>query len=75
MGGPPGTAYTTSGKGWMEGPLYLDWFKNVFLKHSEDVKDKTRVLVFDGYASHLTLELLVVLLARANNVVLLCQIT
>ena len=50
----------------MEGTLYLDWFKKKILKHTEDVKDKTHVLIFDGHASHLSLPLINE--ARANNI-------
>lgn len=67
-GGPEHAAYVSSTNGWMEGTLYLDWFE-IFLKHTDDVKDKPRVLVFDGHASHLSLAL--IQMARANNVVLL----
>ncbi|XP_064605782.1 uncharacterized protein LOC135470678 [Liolophura sinensis] len=67
--GPKDTAYVSSTNGWMEGALYLDWFETIFLKHTEDVKDKPRVLIFDGHASHLSLAL--IKKARDNNVVLL----
>ena len=69
VGGPQDAAYVTSSNGWMEGTLYLDWFEKIFLKHTDNVKDKPRVLVFDGHASHLSLPL--IKLARDNNVVLL----
>lgn len=68
-GGPEGACYTTSEKGWMEAPLFLEWFKNIFLKHTADVRDKTRLLVFDGHVSHLSKELIET--AKQNNVVLL----
>ncbi|GFR81703.1 jerky protein [Elysia marginata] len=68
-GGLKDVVYTTSNKGWMEGPLYLDWFHKILFKHTDDVKDKTRVLIFDGPASHMSLELIKA--ARADNIILL----
>lgn len=67
--GPTNTAYNTSAKGWMEAPLFLDWFRKIFLQHTRDVSDKTRLLVFYGHASHLSLEL--VQEAKRHNIVLL----
>ncbi|GFO02955.1 pogo transposable element with krab domain [Plakobranchus ocellatus] len=67
--GPKDAAYISSTNGWMEGELYLDWFEKIFLKHTEDVKDKPRMLIFDGHNSHLSLAL--IRKARDNNVVLL----
>lgn len=48
-GGPIGTCYTTSEKGWMEGLQFLDWFTKLFLTNTRDVSDKPRVLIFDGH--------------------------
>ena len=67
--GPEGAAYTTSAKGWMESPQFMDWFLKIFLPCTRDVSDKARVLIFDGHASHLSLGMIE--LAKANNIVLL----
>lgn len=53
-GGPAGATYTTSVKGWMEAPQFLDWFRKVFLANTASLSSRTRVLIFDGHASHLS---------------------
>ncbi|GFO05301.1 Dde-domain-containing protein [Plakobranchus ocellatus] len=67
--GPTDAAYTTSTKGWMEAPLFLDWFKKIFLHHTRDDSDKARLLIFDGHASHLSVDLIEE--AKRNNVILM----
>ncbi|XP_076446127.1 uncharacterized protein LOC143283731 [Babylonia areolata] len=69
QGGPQGTRYNTSENGWMEGPLFLDWFQNIFLKSTEHLSNKARVLICDGHMSHLTLALINA--AKENNVFIL----
>ncbi|KAK3725586.1 hypothetical protein RRG08_043004 [Elysia crispata] len=69
QGGPSGTAFTTSEKGWMEGSQFLDWFKTIFLKNTEHLSSKPRVLIFNGHLSPISLPLVVE--ARSNNVSLL----
>ena len=69
QGGPDGACYTTSAKGWMEAPQFLDWFVTIFLPHTADVSNKPRILVFDGHASHLSLDLMEK--AKENNVVMM----
>ncbi|XP_041377275.1 uncharacterized protein LOC121389691 [Gigantopelta aegis] len=68
-GGPDGTTFTTSAKGWMEGPQFLDWFQKVFLKNTEHLSSNPRVLIFDGHASHLSLALMEA--AKKNKIILL----
>ena len=69
QGGPEKASFTTSDKGWMEGPQFLDWFHRLFLKETDHLKHHTRVLIFDGHASHLTLAL--AREAKENNVIIL----
>ncbi|KAK3742330.1 hypothetical protein RRG08_028242 [Elysia crispata] len=69
QGGPPGTAFTTSEKSWMESSQFLDWFRRTFLKNIQHVSNKPRVLIFDGHLSHISLPLIEE--ALANNVSLL----
>ena len=54
-------------KGWMDGTVFLDWFKNLFLK--EIPPERPVVLVFDGHGSHISLE--IVKTARENGVIIL----
>ena len=68
-GGPDGACYTTSEKGWMEGPQFLVWFSKLFLTNTEDVSGKPQILIFNGHLSRLSYAL--VQKAIENNVVLL----
>lgn len=58
-----GTHYAVSKSGWMEGPIFLDWFSKAFLPQINDVRelkelsDQEVVLLFNGHASHITLQL------------------
>ena len=51
----------------MDGTVFLDWFKNLFLK--EIPPERPVVLVFDGHGSHISLE--IVKTARENGVIIL----
>ena len=69
LNGPPSTHYQCSTNGWMESTTFLDWFKCLFLEHVDNIKGP-KVLILDGHSSHLSLE--VVLLAKENNVSIIC---
>ena len=43
--------YCNQSKAWMDGPLMLQWVKEIWLKHTG--KDK-RLLVFDTFKAHIT---------------------
>ncbi|GFO34195.1 Zinc finger, cchc-type [Plakobranchus ocellatus] len=43
---PKHAAYIPSTNSWMEGELYLDWFEKIFLKRTQDVKDKPKECLF-----------------------------
>lgn len=60
--------YNTSESGWMETEQFLNWFKQVFLKHVNK-QPGYKVLFLDGHSSHISLELIDC--ARQNNVILL----
>jgi hypothetical protein len=59
--------YNTSESGWMETEQFLNWFKQVFLKHVNK-QPGYKVLFLDGHSSHISLELIDC--ARQNNVIL-----
>ena len=44
-----------SESGWMETPHFLEWFSNVFLKHTNAIEGP-KILIFDGHLSHISLE-------------------
>ncbi|XP_065675800.1 uncharacterized protein LOC124807481 isoform X2 [Hydra vulgaris] len=53
-GGPDGAVYTTSSKGWMECPHFLEWFQSIFLMYTKHLANRPRVLIFDGHISHIS---------------------
>lgn len=71
VGGVEAARYAVSHHGWMERALFKDYFKNLFLPESAkySVPNFPRILIFDGHASHISLEL--AKMAEENNVKLL----
>jgi hypothetical protein len=69
QGGPPGCFYNVSESGWMETPLFTEWFKSVFLPNVAHINGP-KLLLMDGHASHISCE--VVDLARTNEVHMFC---
>jgi len=69
QGGPPGTRYSMSDSGWMEGANFIEWFRKIFLPAVEDMRHTGPVVLFlDGHQSHTTLTL--VEEARDHGIVL-----
>jgi hypothetical protein len=66
--GPDGCLYAKSESGWMDGELFQEWFKKIFLPKTEHLRPA--MLIMDGHTSHLTIDLID--LARENNVILYC---
>jgi len=66
-GAVPGTLFRSSESGWINGELYIDWFK-FFLQQIPACRPV--LLIQDGHASHISIELIE--LAKANDVHLLC---
>jgi len=70
----PGTLYAVSKNGWMEEPLFFNWFEKMFVKYiqtlrlAKNVVNQTALLLFDGHCSHISLRILK--LAIENNIVL-----
>ena len=70
-GGPAGTYFNVSDSGWMERPLFLEWFKKLLLPAASFALETGPVILFmDGHASHINLQ--VIRLAREHGVILLC---
>ena len=63
----PGTMFTNSDNGWINRNKYAMWF-DFFLKAIPPARPV--LLIEDGHASHVTMEIIV--LARANDIHLLC---
>ncbi len=66
-GGIPNTMFANSENGWSNKDIYLEWFK-FFLQNIPLARPV--LLVQDGHASHMTID--VIELARANGINLLC---
>ena len=66
--GPDKCLYAKSDSGYMDGELFLEWFKNIFLPETAHLRPA--MLIMDGHTSHLTIDLID--LARENNVILYC---
>ena len=66
-GAVPGTLFNNTESGWMSKEVYLEWFK-FFLENIPPIRPV--VLIQDGHASHISVELIE--LARANDIHLLC---
>lgn len=66
--GPDKCLYAKSDSGYMDGELFLEWFKKIFLPETAHLRPA--MLIMDGHTSHLTIELID--LARENNVILYC---
>ncbi|KAG5887275.1 hypothetical protein JTB14_030453 [Gonioctena quinquepunctata] len=55
----PGTVYSVSTNGWMEGAQFFNWFESVFVKWVEDLRvkknlpEQNALLLYDGHKSHI----------------------
>jgi hypothetical protein len=67
--GPSGCRFNISESGWMERPIFLDWFRTIFVPYTEQIGGN-KLLIFDGHASHISAEL--INLAREKSTTLLC---
>ena len=63
----PGTVFCNSDNGWINKEIYLHWFE-LFLKMIP--KARPVLIIQDGHASHVTIDLIE--LARANSIHILC---
>lgn len=51
--GYKGTRYNTSPSGWIEEPIFFDWFQNHFIPHVKEI-ERPVFLLFDGHRSHIS---------------------
>lgn len=65
VGGPPGTLYDVTQRGWFDCRTFGRWFKNIFLPFVEN-KNGAKILIGDNLASHFDPE--TVKLAKENNI-------
>ncbi len=69
QGGPKGAHYTYTPSGWFDGCKYLDWFKQVFLRHAKRKPGK-KLLIVDNLSSHISAE--VIKLCKTHNIAYVC---
>lgn len=68
----PGTLYSASSNGWMEEPVFYEWFNKCLVKHVNNLRctknfpNQRAVLLFDGHSSHISYKILK--LAMENNI-------
>ncbi|CAF4022022.1 unnamed protein product, partial [Rotaria sordida] len=65
--GPPGSLYAVSESGWINGHLYVEWFK-WFIEHTKNIS-KPILLIMDNHPSHVSIEL--IQLAKQHQILLL----
>ena len=64
---PPGCLLAAQKKGWVNGELYLEWFK-FFIQQIPPARPV--LLIQDGHSSHITIDLIE--LAKKNDIHILC---
>ncbi|XP_029348016.1 tigger transposable element-derived protein 2-like [Acyrthosiphon pisum] len=69
----PGTLYAVSKNGWMEEPVFYNWFENAFvpfvIKKRKDLgTNSNALLLYDGHCSHISMR--IIELAMKNNITL-----
>ena len=69
LNGPPNTLYNVSKNGWMEEPLFYEWFSKMFVTRVNQLPGE-KVLIMDGHSSHISLR--IINLAIINNINLIC---
>ncbi|XP_018578113.1 uncharacterized protein LOC108916364 [Anoplophora glabripennis] len=67
--GPENCRYNCSPSGWMESLQFFDWYTNCFIPSTSDLQG-TKLLIFDGHNSHLSLDL--VETAAKHNIEIFC---
>jgi hypothetical protein len=65
--GYPGTRYNATKSGWVEEPVFYDWFVNHFLPAVKDEK-RPILLLMDGYKSHISARLIKMALDHAVHI-------
>ena len=67
--GFPGTRYNVSPSGWIEEPIFYDWFSNQFLPAVQSTR-KPVLLIYDGHYTHISTR--TIKLAMTNQIQLEC---
>ncbi|CAF2689825.1 unnamed protein product [Rotaria sp. Silwood2] len=67
--GFPGSRYNCTKTGWIEEPVFFDWFKNQFIPRVSTIK-RPVILFFDGHHTHISVR--TVKLAMENHIELEC---
>jgi hypothetical protein len=67
----PDWIYTTSENDWTANRIALAWLTDIFLPETQPPGDETRLLLFDGHDSHITVEFLWI--CKQNNVYIVFQ--
>jgi len=67
QGAPPGTMFATSPKGWINQEIFSKWL-DFFMSYAP--RERPILIIYDGHASHLSIE--VIEKARANDIHFLC---
>lgn len=63
----PNTTYAATANGWMESAVFKNYFEKSFIKHLS--KDRPVLVIYDGHATHLSLE--VIKTAIENQIIIL----
>lgn len=56
-GAPPGSAFSCTDNGWINGPTFLEWLRH-FVEMTRPTQDKKNLLVMDNHESHKYLDAL-----------------
>ena len=67
-GAPEGTLFVAQKSGWIDKDLYLQWFKELFLRPIPS--ERPVLLIMDGHKSHVTEDL--ILTAAENKILVFC---
>ena len=67
--GFPGTRYNVSPTGWVEEPIFFDWFSRQFLTAIESIK-RPVLLIYDGHYTHISTR--IIKMAMDNGVQIEC---
>ncbi|CAF3053425.1 unnamed protein product [Rotaria sp. Silwood2] len=67
--GFPGTRYNVSPTGWVEEPIFFDWFSRQFLPAIKSIK-RPVILIYDGHYTHISTR--IIKMAMNNDVIIEC---
>ena len=70
IGVPEKTESSVSPSGWMEEVNFVSWFRLKFVEHCKLRPNKKKLLIMDGYGSHISFDLID--LAIAIDIIIFC---